>query len=299
MQTGIVNDESATAADWNGDPALGGAFGVDEPGLAAILAAWNDATLRLQQTHEALQTEVARLTDELEEKNRELARQNRLADLGRMAAHVAHEVRNSLVPVNLYMSLLRRRLSAAPDSLTLLSKAEAGIIALDATVNDLLNFTSHREPQWRSFDVQDLVAEIFDSLAPQLEAQGIEASLDVPPNTVVTADREMLRRAVLNLVLNAIDAMPRGGALTVTSYDGRNGLELEIADDGPGLSEEHLSRAFDPFFTTKASGTGLGLSIVHRIVEAHGGRITATNCPEGGAAFTIELPPRHALGMAA
>ena len=295
MQLGILKDEATTGADWSG----AGALGADEPSLAAILAAWNDATLRLQQTHEALQTEVARLTDELEEKNRELARQNRLADLGRMAAHVAHEVRNSLVPVNLYMSLLRRRLAGAPDSLTILSKAEAGIIALDATVNDLLNFTSHREPQWRSFIVQDLMTEIFDSLAPQLEAQGIEASLDVPPNTVVTADREMLRRAILNLVLNAIDAMPRGGALTVTSYDGRSGLELEIADDGPGLPEEHLSRAFDPFFTTKPSGTGLGLSIVHRIVEAHGGRITAMNCPEGGAAFTIELPPRRALGMAA
>jgi signal transduction histidine kinase len=294
MQLRAINDGATLPADW-----AGGALGADDPSLAAILAAWNDATIRLQQTHETLQAEVARLTDELEEKNRELARQNRLADLGRMAAHVAHEVRNSLVPVNLYMSLLRRRLSDSTDSLNILSKAEAGIIALDATVNDLLNFTSHREPQWRSFIVQDLVEEVIESLAPQLEAQGIEASLDVPPNTVATADREMLRRAILNLVLNAIDAMPRGGSLTVTSYDGRGGLELEIADDGPGLSAEHLSRAFDPFFTTKPSGTGLGLSIVHRIVEAHGGRVTAMNCPEGGAAFTIELPPRPAMRMAA
>ena len=124
---------------------------------------------------------MARLTDELEEKNRELARQNRLADLGRMASHVAHEVRNSLVPVNLYMSLLRRRLADDAGSLDVLAKVEAGFTALDATVNDLLNFTAHREPQWRSFIVQDLVEEIFDALAPQLEAQGIDVSLDVPP----------------------------------------------------------------------------------------------------------------------
>lgn len=270
-----------------------------DPSLAMILTAWNDATLRLQHTHEALQAEVARLTDELEEKNQELARQTRLADLGRMAAHVAHEVRNSLAPVNLYMSLLRRRLSADAGSLDVLAKVETGFTALNATVNDLLSFTSNREPQWRTFMVEDLLEEILDGLAPQLEAQGIEVSLDVPPHTSVTADREMLRRAILNLVLNAVDAMPQGGDLVVTSYDRRSALELEIADSGPGLAEEHLGRVFDPFFTTKPSGTGLGLSIVHRIVESHGGRVTAMNCPEGGAAFTIELPQRRAMGMAA
>ncbi len=216
-----------------------------------------------------------------------------------MASHVAHEVRNSLVPVNLYMSLLRRRLSDDSGSLDVLAKIEAGFTALDATVNDLLSFTAHREPQWRSFILQDLVEEIFDSLAPQLEAQRIDVSLDVPPNSVVTADREMMRRAILNLVLNSIDAMPRGGEIVVTSYQRRGGLELEIADSGPGLPEDSKGKVFDPFFTTKATGTGLGLSIVNRIVEAHGGRVTAMNCPEGGAAFTIELPPRRAMGVAA
>ncbi len=273
--------------------------GADEPSLAVILEAWNDATLRLQQTHETLQGEVARLTDELAKKDQELARQTRLADLGRMASHVAHEVRNSLVPVNLYMSLLRRRLSDDSGSLDVLAKVEAGFTALDATVNDLLSFTAHREPQWRSFILQDLVEEIFDSLAPQLEAQRIDVSLDVPPNTVVTADREMMRRAILNLVLNAVDVMPRGGELVVTSYQRHGGLELEVADSGPGLTEDDKRKIFDPFFTTKATGTGLGLSIVNRIVEAHGGRVTAMNCPEGGAAFTIELPPRRAMGVAA
>jgi signal transduction histidine kinase len=254
----------------------------------------------LQHTHETLQAEVARLTDELAAKDQELARQNLLADLGRMAAHVAHEVRNSLVPVNLYLSLLRRRLTDDAGSLGILAKVEAGFTALDATVNDLLNFTADREPQWRSFILQDLIEEVFDALSPQLEAQGIDVSLDVPPHTVVTADREMLRRAILNLVLNAVDAMPQGGDLVVTSYERRaGGLELEIADSGPGLAETDIARVFDPFFTTKPSGTGLGLSIVHRIMEAHGGRVTAMNCPEGGAAFTIELPPRRAMGMAA
>jgi signal transduction histidine kinase len=266
--------------------------------LETVLAAWNEATLRLQETHEVLQEEVSRLNKELESKNHELARQNRLADLGRMASHVAHEVRNSLVPVTLYLSLLKRRLSADAGSVDILAKIEAGFTALDVIVNDLLSFTSHREPRWRAFPVRQLVDEVCEALGPQLDAQAIRVSTDVPPNLYLSADREMLRRAVLNLVLNAIDAMQEGGYLVFTSFEGPSGVELEIADSGPGLDEEQLRKAFDPFYTTKSDGTGLGLAIVHRIAEAHGGRVTARNCPEGGAAFTIEIP-RRTMGMAA
>lgn len=266
--------------------------------LEKVLAAWNDATTRLQETHEVLQVEVGRLAKELEAKNHELARENRLADLGRMASHVAHEVRNNLVPVTLYMGLLKRRLSDDSGSRDILEKIEAGFTALDVTVNDLLNFSSHREPHWHNFSVRELVDEVCEALGPQLDAQSIRVSTDVSPTTVVTADREMLRRAVLNLVLNAIDAMQEGGQLVFTSFDGPQGLELEVGDSGPGLDQEQLSHVFDPFYTTKSDGTGLGLAIVHRIAEAHGGRVTVRNCPEGGAAFTIEIP-RRGMGAAA
>ncbi len=270
----------------------------DDASLEVVLSAWHDATVRLEQTHQRLQAEVSRLSDELEEKNRELARENRLADLGRMASHVAHEVRNSLVPVTLYLSLLQRRLSDDSDSLDILDKVEAGFTALNTTVNDLLNFTSHREPCWSHFSVQQFVGDVCEAIQPQLDAQKIDVEVDVPVGQSIFADREMLRRAVLNLLLNAVDAMPEGGELVVTSIEGSHGIELEVADNGPGLSEEQQTHLFDPFYTTKASGTGLGLAIVHRIVEAHGGRITAMNCPEGGVAFTIEIP-RRAMGAAA
>jgi signal transduction histidine kinase len=264
----------------------------EEVDLEAVLTAWHTATLRLERTHETLCGEVARLTKELEIKNRELARKNRLADLGQMASHVAHEVRNNLVPVSLYMSLLRRRLSEDFGSLTILSKIEAGFTALDATVNDLLSFTAHRQPQWQTFLVGDLVNEVCESLEPQLEAQMIDLDIDVPPNTLLTADREMFRRAILNLVLNAIDAMRGGGVLVITSYESSSGFELEVADSGPGLSDEQKRKAFEPFYSTKQNGTGLGLSIVYHVAEAHGGTVTAMNCPEGGAAFTVKIPRR-------
>jgi signal transduction histidine kinase len=257
--------------------------------LETVLAAWHSATLRLEQTHEALRCEVQRLTDELEEKNRELARENRLADLGRMAAHIAHEVRNNLVPVTLYLSLLKRRIAGDTGSLDLLGKMEAGFTALDATVNDLLNFTSDRDPHRRTFSVRGLLDDIVMSLAPQLTAQGIRTETQADDRVQVHADRGMLRRALLNLVLNAVDAMPDGGRLLLSAERSGQGVEIRVADSGAGMSEEARSRAFEPFFTTKPGGTGLGLAIVYRVAEVHGGRIVAEECREG-AVFCLTLP---------
>lgn len=266
--------------------------------LPQLLAAWNAATDRLQNTHQALREQVCRLSNELEAKNRELARKNRLADLGQIASHIAHEVRNGLMPLTLYASLLRRRLSDDSGSLDLLDKIETGITALDLTVNDLLHFTTNRQPQCSLFDLHVLIRDVCQALGPQLEAQHITTELDVPAELKLLADRDMVRRGVLNLVLNALDAMPDGGELVITGCQTSHGIELEIADSGPGLSDEVQAKLFEPFFTTKQDGTGLGLAIVYRTAQVHGGTVSAMNCPEGGAAFTLCFP-RKALEAAA
>lgn len=260
--------------------------------LQTVLTAWNAATDRLQQTHELLRQEVARLTDELEEKDRELARKNRLADLGQMASHVAHEVRNSLVPIKLYSSLLRRQLTDRPDSLDIVDQIIAAFTTLEATVGDLLHFAADRDPAWESFDLGALIEEVRASLAPQFAAQGIAWQVAVRrelPGAVV-GDRGMLRRALLNLVLNAFDVMPEGGRLSVAASTEADGFTLTVSDTGPGIAAEALPRLFEPFFTTKSGGTGLGLAIVERIVHAHGGTIRAANGPGGGAEFTLRIP---------
>jgi signal transduction histidine kinase len=277
------------------EPAAASGAGVQ---LNDLLAAWHDATNRLEQTHRVLQGEVCRLTDELEAKNRELARKNRLADLGQMASHIAHEVKNSLVPITLYLDLLQRRCADDPQGLTILAKVEAGFQSLNNTVNDLLSFAAHRQPQPQSFVVGSLVDELVESLEPQMLAQAVDIEIDIPPQTIMRADREMVRRAVLNLLLNALDAMPRGGSIVVTSFESRRGFEIEIADSGPGVSGEQRKRMFEPFYSTKESGTGLGLAMVQHVAEAHGGRVDVRNCPEGGAAFTLFFP-RPAYRMAA
>lgn len=264
----------------------------DTVDLQMILSAWNEATDRLQRTHEALQAEVRRLSDELEAKNKELARRNRLADLGQMASHVAHEVRNGLVPLKLYLSLLRRRVREDATGAEIVGNLESGFAALEVIVSDLLHFSANRDPQLQEISPGALAHAVCQSLEPQFAAQGIRVTIDAALEIRATADPDMVRRALLNLILNAVDAMPQGGELVVTVCQTPLGVEIEVADSGPGLPDAIFGRLFEPFYTTKNNGTGLGLAIVERIAEAHGGSVIAANCPTGGAAFTLCLPHR-------
>jgi len=257
--------------------------------LGTILSDWQNDTLRLKRVPEMPGDRTRWLTDG---KSCELSRKNQFADLGKMASYIAHELQGSLTPVNLYMSLLRRRISEDKGSIDILSRVEAGLAEVDATVNELLSFGADRGPKLENFEIAKLVKDICASLKPRFVTQRVEYVIDVPDGQYVSADREMLRRAILNLAFNALDVMPGGGTLTITSNFGQNWFELEIADSGPGLLEETQSRAFEPFFTTKCGGNGLGLTIVSRIAELHGGDVNVVNCPEGGAAFTLFIPQR-------
>jgi signal transduction histidine kinase len=273
------------------DTALGNLLDADGSiNLEKLLKAWDAATVRLQDTHETLRLEVTRLSDELENKNKEIARKNRLADLGQMASHIAHEVRNSLTPLTLYVSLLGRKLQDDTENRTIVRKIDSGLTMLDSTVNDLLHFTSDRQPATGRFDLFSLLQEIREELEPQLEAQSVDVIVDTNPATMIKADRQMVRRSIANLILNGLDVMPSGGRIVVTSYETASAVEIEVADSGPGFSKEVAARMFDPFFTTKNTGTGLGLAIVQRVAEVHDGWLTAINCPEGGAAITLALP---------
>ena len=289
MGAGQFSDPQSLA-DTNVVAASGLAANPSQVDLERILVAWNAATEKLQQTHRTLRDEVKRLTDELEIKNRELARKNRLADLGQMASHIAHEVRNSLMPITLYSSLLRRGLVSEDAGVGVLDKLDAGLKSLDSTVNDLLHFTSEREPQVSAFSLYELSKEVCFSLAPQCDAQEIEVKIGLAPDLRVHADQEMLRRALLNLVLNSLEAMPGGGCLEITGEVTSRGTELVVCDSGPGVACEDQSQLFEPFYTTKGTGTGLGLAIVERIMAAHGGAVGVRNVEPQGAVFSLVIP---------
>ena len=123
--------------------------------------------------------------------------------------------------------------------------------------------------------------------------------IDIPSNQTISADRDLFRRAVRNLVHNAVEAMPDGGSLVATSAVSPNAIELEIADTGPALSDEQREQAFETLPTAHRNGAGWGLAVVHHIAELHGGSVTAANCPEGGVAFTLRIPRLAALEAAA
>ena len=158
----------------------------------------------------------------------------------------------------------------------------------------------HQTTQYqRVFPLRELVADVLQPLASRLDEQRIQTEIDIPSSLSITAERELLRRAVRNLILNAVDAMPEGGLLVATSAVGPGAVELEIADTGAALSDEQRQQAFELLPSAQRGGTGWGLAVVRRIAELHGGSVTAANCPEGGAAFTLQIPRATLLEAAA
>lgn len=132
-----------------------------------------------------------------------------------------------------------------------------------------------------------------------MSSPSVEVVIDMPTQQMITADGDMLRQAVANLVVHAIDTMPDGGSLVVTSSSGPNSIELEIADSGPGLPDEMRHQAAGELFRSSAGTVDFGLAVACRIAQLHGGQVTAMNCPEGGAAFTLSIPRTVAAVKAA
>lgn len=153
--------------------------------------------------------------------------------------------------------------------------------------------------QRQRLELASLILEVVSSYAEQLERRDIEVDLDVPQNLWVEIDNVLMREAFRKLIDNAIEAMPSGGCLTVTSLISRSDLEIEFADTGCGVSDELKERLFEPFSTTKHDHAGLGLSMVREIVNSHEGTIVVDDCPEGGTAFTLCMPVRNVSRQAA
>ncbi len=235
---------------------------------------------------------VEEVGERLQRHQREMLRAEQLSAVGQLAAGVAHEVRNPLTSVNLLVEAALRSHNRKPLTVEDLEVIHGELTRLKQTVQGFLDFARPPSLQRRPVPLPEVIAQAVELVRVRARQQGVETVVRGPDEAApVAVDRSQLTTVLVNLFLNALDAMPHGGRLEVdleTSPGGES--RITVADTGGGIPADIVPRLFTPFASSKPTGTGLGLSISQRIIEEHGGRLTGGNRPGGGAWFTITLP---------
>jgi two-component system nitrogen regulation sensor histidine kinase NtrY len=245
-----------------------------------------------------------RMTEQLLEQRERAIQAERVAAWRELARRLAHELKNPLFPLQITIENLQRARGSA-DFDEVFAESTATLLTelgnLKTIIGRFSDFAKMPTPQFESVDVNDVVRSVMKLNDARFQANGrpkIELLLELDHDGArISADPEQLRRALGNLVLNAMDAMPEGGTLRVrtarTDSNDGGGVRIEISDSGQGLTEEECGRLFTPYYTTKQHGTGLGLAIVQSVVSDHQGKIAVVSQPGRGATFVIDLPENH------
>jgi two-component system CheB/CheR fusion protein len=223
-----------------------------------------------------------------------LAQQAALARVGQMAAVVAHEVRNPLAGIKGAMQVLMSRRGADDAELPVMRDIVARIDALSELINDLMVFARPRPPRLTVVELHSILADAITMVRRDPSAHAVEIAVE-GGDVSIAADGELVRATILNLLLNAAQAMAGQGRIVVRTDRDNGSAIIRVADNGPGIPPDILQQVFEPFFTTKARGGGLGLPIARRTAELHGGTLTL-DCPAGGGTLvTMRLPIRPTL----
>jgi two-component system NtrC family sensor kinase len=274
--------------------------------IGAIGARLNHMLAEMEGFQAALQDRIREATGELRRRNAELvesfdrlfalrealARAEQLAAVGHMAANVAHQIGTPLNLISGYVQMSLDEPGLDPRLAARLQMIQEQISTLAAIVRTLLDRT-RRSGERHRVDAGELVERVCEFVRPRLDAGGIRLELDRAEGPLaLEVDRAQVELALLNVIANAVDAMPDGGLLRVQVRGADSAVVIEVSDTGPGIAPEVLPRIFEPWVTTKppGRGTGLGLSITREVIATHGGLIRARNRPDGGASFLIELP---------
>ncbi len=293
----------------DGEVVLLTGFATLESAVAAVRAGACAYLVKPCATQELLvAVEQAMRQVRLHAEKRALARRaqtaEKLAAVGTMTAGLSHEIRNPLNAAALQLSVLERRIhrlqrEAQPPLLEPLTLVKDEIRRLDHILEDFLQFARPREFVARRVDLVAVITKVLELLGGEAERRGVRLERELANVPAVAGDEERLRQVLVNLGLNALEAVREGGLVRVScrvepvapAADPTGAqVAVVIDDDGTGVPREARDRIFEPFFTTKAKGSGLGLSIVHAIVTQHGGRIRVEDSPEGGARFALSLP---------
>jgi signal transduction histidine kinase len=244
---------------------------------------------RLEHVLKRVRDVVARM----QEQQQEVLRGEQLAAVGQLAASIAHEVRNPLTSIKLLVSAALRASPARTLDSEDLQVIHDEVSRLERKVQTLLDFARPPEAVRSACDLRSIAKRSIDLVQARLGQQGIQTRVELPDQPVTAdVDPDQLTSVLVNLFLNALDAMPQGGRLSLALDQVNGKCRLIVTDTGPGIPASVAGRLFTPFASSKPTGTGLGLSVCRRVVLDHGGTLTGENLPEGGARFTITLP-RH------
>lgn len=227
---------------------------------------------------------------QLRDLQQQMQKTERMAAMGEMALEVAHEIRNPLTGLGLFASLLRSESLSSQQRNRYLDHIEIGIRSLDTILSNMFAFSGGRQPRRQPVAPHELLQEILEFMAPVIEERNIQVQERYADRRQVEADPEMLRQAFMNLVLNALQALPQGGILEAATEAGPQGLGVRIRDNGIGIPRHLHESVFEPRFTTNEKGNGLGLSIVKKIMQAHGGRISLRSERGWGTEFRLLFP---------
>jgi two-component system sensor histidine kinase HydH len=241
---------------------------------------------------------VEQAVSRLQQREREVRRAERLAALGQLAAGVAHEIRNPLSSALLLFQTARRDPSAGGLTEEDRELIEQELQRIDQSLQAFLDFARPPKLARANCDLVDVVREALALTRARAELQEVKVAFEPQGPAPLHADAQQLRQVVLNLVLNALDAMPHGGrlGLHLRNDAATRSIELSVTDTGAGIAPQVLPRLFEPFASGKETGIGLGLVVARRIIEEHGGTVHGTNRAEGGAIFTITLPTKANVG---
>lgn len=229
---------------------------------------------------------------------RSVLRAEALAEVGQLAAGMAHELRNPLTAIKMLAQTNREEAESRGLPTEDLNVIEQEILRMEGRLNVFIDFARPPKPERRRIDLASVVVETLALIGGRARKQRVELKFEPPASPVVVqADGEQVRQLLVNLALNALDVMPRGGVLEIELREpGEHHVELAVLDTGPGIAPRHLPRLYEPFFTSKETGLGLGLVVSQRIARSHGGNLRAANRPSGGACFVLRLPTTETAG---
>jgi signal transduction histidine kinase len=239
--------------------------------------------------------EISRTVDQLQQREHEVLRAEQLAAVGQLAAGVAHELRNPLTSIKMLVQTGlegRPPQGLPPEELAVL---ESEIRRMEKYIQTFLDFARPPRSERRASDLLAVVRRAVSLVEGRARRQRVDVEQAAPAGDVLLhIDPEEIQQVLVNLLLNALDALPRGGRVRVEVVRKGGGVEVRVSDNGPGIAPQVRDRLFEPFVTSKENGVGLGLSICKRLVEAHGGSIRGDNLPGGGAVLALTLPAEEA-----